>query len=77
MVRGRRRHGMGAASGRHMSDDPNKQGQQDRSRINVNQPHELAYWTQALGISAERLREIVSEVGASASAVRERLGRGN
>jgi len=60
-----------------MSDDTNKQGPQDRSRINVNQPHELRYWTQALGVSAERLRELVSEVGPSASAVRERLGRSN
>jgi hypothetical protein len=60
-----------------MSDDTTKQGPADRSRINVNQPHELAYWTQALGVSAARLREVVSEVGTSASAVRERLGKSN
>jgi hypothetical protein len=60
-----------------MSDDTTKQGPQDRSRINVNQPHELAYWAQALGVSAERLRELVREVGPSASAVRERLGKAN
>lgn len=56
-----------------MADDLNNRGPQDRSRINVNEEHELRYWTQSLGISAERLRELVGKVGVSADAVRNEL----
>jgi hypothetical protein len=56
-----------------MSDDLSKRGPQDRSRINVNEPHELRYWTQALGISEAELRDAVKAVGPSATAVREHL----
>ncbi|MEO8238501.1 MAG: DUF3606 domain-containing protein [Flavobacterium sp.] len=28
-----------------MSDDLNKKGFQDRSRININEAHEVSYWT--------------------------------
>ncbi|MDH1522859.1 DUF3606 domain-containing protein, partial [Achromobacter mucicolens] len=57
-----------------MSDDLSKRGPQDRSRINVNEPHELRYWTQALGVTEAQLREAVKTVGPSATAVREHLG---
>lgn len=56
-----------------MPDDLNKRGPQDRSRINVNEPHELRYWTQELGISEAELRDAVKAVGPSATAVREHL----
>ncbi len=56
-----------------MSDDLSKRGPQDRSRINVNEPHELRYWTQELGISEAELRDAVKAVGPSATAVREHL----
>ena len=58
-----------------MSDNTNKQGPADAARINLNQEHEVRYWTEALGVSAERLREVVGRVGSSASAVREHLGK--
>ncbi|MEN5158602.1 MULTISPECIES: DUF3606 domain-containing protein [Achromobacter] len=58
-----------------MSDDLSKRGPQDRSRINVNEPHELRYWTQALGVTEAQLREAVKTVGPSATAVREHLGK--
>ena len=48
-------------------------GEPDRSRINVNQEHELRYWTQKLGVSEERLRAVVAEVGTSTDEVREYL----
>lgn len=54
-----------------MSDDSQKSGEPDRSRINVNQEHELRYWTQKLGITEERLRAVVREVGTMADKVRE------
>lgn len=56
-----------------MSDDLSKRGPQDRSRINVNEPHELRYWTQELGVSESELRDAVKAVGPSATAVREHL----
>lgn len=58
-----------------MSDDLSKRGPQDRSRINVNEAHELRYWTQALGVTEAKLREAVKAVGPSAAAVREHLGK--
>ncbi|PTW98706.1 DUF3606 domain-containing protein [Achromobacter mucicolens] len=58
-----------------MSDDLSKRGPQDRSRINVNEAHELRYWTQALGVTEAKLREAVKAVGTSATAVREHLGK--
>lgn len=56
-----------------MTDDLSKRGAPDNQRINVNEPHEVRYWTAALGISAERLKSLVDEVGPQASAVRAAL----
>lgn len=58
-----------------MSDDLSKRGQQDRSRINLQEEHEVRYWTEALGVSREELQRAVEQVGVSAAAVREHLGR--
>ena len=59
-----------------MADDTSKSGGADRSRINVNQPHEVAYWTKALGVSEEELKRAVKSVGEGADAVRRHLGKG-
>jgi len=58
-----------------MSDDLKNRGAQDRSRVNVNEAHEVQYWTGALNVSEEQLRQAVKAVGVSADAVREYLGR--
>jgi len=58
-----------------MTDSSQNRGEPDRSRINVNQEHEVRYGTKALGVSEERLREAVQEVGISADEVREFLAR--
>ena len=58
-----------------MSDNLQKSGQQDRSRINVNEEWEVRHWTEALGVSREELEKAVSEVGVSAEAVRQHLKR--
>lgn len=61
-----------------MADNTGVRGEPDRSRINVNQEHEVRYWTQKLGISADELKKIVGEVGPMADAVEQRArGRGN
>jgi Protein of unknown function (DUF3606) len=58
-----------------MADDPTKRGSQDRSRINLNEEYEVRYWSNTLGVTPERLREVVNEVGNSVEKVRERLGK--
>lgn len=54
-----------------MSDDRNDRGPQDRARINVNEDHELDYWTAKFGVTRDTLREAVAQVGVSAAAVEE------
>ncbi|THC45468.1 DUF3606 domain-containing protein [Massilia sp. Mn16-1_5] len=56
-----------------MSDNLQKAGQQDRSRINVHEEWEVRHWTEALGVSREELERAVAEVGVSAEAVRQHL----
>lgn len=58
-----------------MADDKNIRGGQDRSRINLNEDYEVRYWTEALGVSRERLEELVREHGSSADKIREALGK--
>lgn len=58
-----------------MSDDKSNRGPQDRARINVNEPYELRYWCNELGVSQERLRALVAEHGVSAARIRQVLGR--
>jgi hypothetical protein len=58
-----------------MSDNLQKSGQQDRSRINVHEEWEVRYWTEALGVSREELEKAVAAVGVSADKVREYVKR--
>ena len=58
-----------------MPDDTTDRGPADRARINVHENHEVAYWTKALGVSAEELRKAVEAVGPMADAVRKHLGK--
>jgi len=58
-----------------MADDKNIRTGADRSRINLNEDYEVRYWTKALGVTEERLRELVREHGNSAEKIREALGR--
>ena len=58
-----------------MTDDKSKAGGPDRDRINVNEDYELQYWTKALGVSADELREAVKAVGPTAAEVRQHLGK--
>jgi len=44
----------------HMADDLTNKGATDRSRINVNEAHELRYWMEALDVSETKLRDLVS-----------------
>ncbi len=47
--------------------------QQDRRRINLSERHEVRYWTEALGISEECLRDTVAQFGNRVKDVREAI----
>jgi hypothetical protein len=58
-----------------MTDDLSNRGPQDRTRINVHEEHELAYWSDALGISRDELRRLVDDVGPIAEDVKRQVGK--
>lgn len=53
-------------------DDMDKTGGQDRLRININQEHELDYWTSRFDVTRDELRAAVEQAGVEAKEV-ERL----
>ena len=57
-----------------MPDDLKDRGAQDRSRVNVNEDHEVRYWTQKWGVSKEELAAAVQKAGVSVDAVARELG---
>jgi hypothetical protein len=58
-----------------MVDNLQNRGPADRGRINVHEPWEVRWWTQALGVTEAQLRAAVNAVGVSAAAVRRHLGK--
>jgi hypothetical protein len=59
-----------------MADDRSNRGRPDRDRIDVHQPHELRYWAQKFGVTAEELERAVQDVGPMATRVEEHLRAG-
>ena len=55
-------------------DNLTKKDQRDRSKINMHEDFEVKYWTHELGVSREKLQQVVEKVGNSAAAVRKELG---
>jgi hypothetical protein len=45
----------------------------DRSKINMQEPIEVKYWTRELGVDKQQLQKLVEKVGNSAAAVRKEL----
>ena len=54
-------------------DNLTKKDQRDRSKINMHEDFEVKYWTHALGVTREKLQQVVDKVGNSAAAVRKEL----
>ncbi len=54
-----------------MPDEMSNRGKQDRRRINVDEPPEVRYWTAALEVSEQELRDLVEKVGPMVVDVRE------
>jgi hypothetical protein len=53
-----------------MSDDKSARNSPDNKRIDIHDPNEVRHWSKSLGISAEKLKELVARVGTSAEKVR-------
>ncbi|MBN8727705.1 MAG: DUF3606 domain-containing protein [Xanthomonadales bacterium] len=58
-----------------MSDDRSLRGAQDRLRVNVNEDHEVRYWTGKWGVTEQQLRDAVKRVGPMAKDVERALGK--
>jgi len=58
-----------------MADNLQHRGVQYRARINVNEEHEIRWWTKEFGVDEQTLKEVVAQAGNSAKAVREHLQR--
>ena len=56
-----------------MPDDTNNRGAQDRARVNVQEPHEVRYWTERFNVTEDQLIAAAEAVGPSAAAIAERL----
>jgi hypothetical protein len=57
-----------------MADDRSDRGAQDRSRISLSEDYEVRYWTHELGVSKEKLTDLVRQHGDSAKKIRRALG---
>ena len=58
-----------------MADDLTKRGRQDAIRINVNEDHEIRYWTKELQVSKEQLVEAVKAVGVMIKDLKRYFGK--
>jgi len=56
-----------------MNDDLGKRGPADATRISLGEEWEVQYWTKVLGVSEERLAELVRQHGNSAEKIRAAL----
>jgi hypothetical protein len=56
-----------------LSDDKNQTGSQDRKRISLSEDYEVRDWSEKFGVSEERLRAAVANVGNMAEDVEREL----
>ncbi len=56
-----------------MADDKSKTGGEDRQRINVNEDYELRDWAARFGVTTEKLKQAVAQVGDRAAEVEQYL----
>lgn len=57
-----------------MPDNKDKTGKADDIRINVNQDYELRDWSRELGVTPEKLKQIVTKVGPMVKDVKKAIG---
>jgi hypothetical protein len=56
-----------------MSDDKSARNSPDNKRIDVHDANELRHWSKSLGVTPDKLKEVVSRVDTSAEKVRAAL----
>lgn len=56
-----------------MADDLKETRKRDDARINIEQDHELRYWSEKFGVSPEELQSAVAKAGPLLRNVREHL----
>jgi Protein of unknown function (DUF3606) len=56
-----------------MADDLRKAERPEPERINLEQAHEVRYWAEQFGVTAEELRSAVEAAGPMVKDVRQRL----
>jgi hypothetical protein len=56
-----------------MADNLKQTGKPDDARINVDQDHELRYWSEKLGVSRDELKRAVQTAGPMVKDVQRRL----
>jgi len=57
-----------------MADDKGQRDYRDRERINVHEDYELHFWSKELGLTPEKLKETVKQLGVMVTDVRKTLG---
>ena len=58
-----------------MADNLKETGKPDDSRINMEQDHEVKYWSEKFGVSRDELRKAVQAAGPMAKDVQRHLSR--
>ena len=58
-----------------LPDNLKRRQPEDPAKINVNEPWELTYWSNALGVTPERLKQLVALHGTSTAKVKAALGK--
>ncbi|HET6631608.1 MAG TPA: DUF3606 domain-containing protein [Rhodanobacteraceae bacterium] len=58
-----------------MSIDPDSQVSVDATRVDLDEPWQVDYWSETFGVSEAQLRSAVDEVGPSPAEVRRHLAR--
>jgi len=56
-----------------MSDDKEKSGGQDRTRISLSEDYEVRDWSKKFGVTPDELKAAVKAVGSDAEAVEAHL----
>src|SRR5262245_7107774 len=65
----------GATGSQPMADNFKNGGAPDRSRVSIDDQHEVRYWTETIGCSKDELTAAVARVGNSSEAVRREVYR--
>jgi hypothetical protein len=56
-----------------MADDLKQTGKPDDARINIDQEHEVKYWSEKFGVSRDQLKSAIAKVGSMVKDVRDDL----